>query len=87
MAKREVELPELPKGYLWGYDRVELGNRVGLKLSIIRKFGWFTRIVVDSDWITIPQTTLQEQTDIVQMNAQVLLLQLPGKLSPLEVDK
>ncbi len=84
MASREVELPELPKGYLWGYDRAEIAGTVGLKLSIIRKLGWFTRVVVDSDWITIPQTSLEDQTDVVQMNAHILMLQLPGNFSPPE---
>lgn len=86
MAKREVELPDLPKGYVWGYDRMEIGGHIGLKLSIIRKIGWLTRIVVDSDWIDIPQTTLKDQTDVVQMNAQILMLQLPGKFLAERVD-
>lgn len=84
--KKEVELPELPKGLYWEYEETMLpllrSNITALhilRLRIIRKWGWLRTTMVEGEWFAILPGPAEDKEAAVLMNADVVMLQLPAK--------
>lgn len=81
MKDRELEFPGLPKRLHWLVRRALVTpDLFFFQLVIYKKWGIITREELSSEWLRLPtDSTAQEQ--YVHMQCELLLLQLPHKLT------